>query len=122
MKRSALVLLTLAATLSVSTSRADWVMKVHRGQQVTEIPLVGVDEITYMERVVPAMVLVPAGSFTMGDGTAPCGVDERTVTLTRNFLLGQHEVTNSEYLEAIQWAYDQGYVTADPDSAKDNLV
>jgi len=121
MKRSLLTLLALAVIFGVSTSQADWVMKVQRGTNVTEIPLVGVDEITYVERVVPAMVLVPAGSFTMGDGTAPCGVDERTVTLTRSFLLGQHEVTNSQYMEALQWAYDNGHVTANPDSVQDNL-
>ncbi len=67
------------------------------------------------------MVLVPAGSFIMGDGAAPCGVDEREITLTRDFYLGQHEVTNQEYLEAVQWAHDHGYVTATTSSVRDNL-
>ena len=121
MKRYLLALLVLAATFGASTSQADWRMLIHRGQNVTEVSLVGVDSITYVQRVVPAMVLVPAGSFVMGDGTATCGVDERTVTLTRSFLLGQHEVTNSEYMEALQWAFDHGQVTADADSVHDNL-
>lgn len=56
------------------------------------------------------MVLVPAGTFIMGDGVAVCGQGEREVTLSRSFYLGQHEVTNQEYLDALQWAYDQGHV------------
>jgi formylglycine-generating enzyme required for sulfatase activity len=121
MKRSVLALLAITALLVVSTSQADWRMRVHRGQNVEEISLVGVDSITYIERVVPTMVRVPAGSFVMGDGSATCGVDEHMVTLTHDFSLGQHEVTNSEYMEALQWAYDNGYVTADEDSVEDNL-
>ena len=58
----------------------------------------------------PEMVLVPAGSFTMGDGSAVCGVDERAVTLTRAFELSRYEVTNQQYLEAVQWAYLHGHV------------
>jgi len=54
------------------------------------------------------MVVVPAGIFIMGDGTAWCGADEREVTLTRPFCLGQHEVTNQEYLEAVQWRSSTG--------------
>ena len=68
-----------------------------------------------------AMVRVPAGSFTMGDGVAKCGEDEHAVTLTRDFLLGQHEVTNQEYLSGVQWAYDHGYVKATGSSIRDNL-
>jgi formylglycine-generating enzyme required for sulfatase activity len=67
------------------------------------------------------MVVVPAGTFIMGDGVADCGVDEHDVTLTRDFVLGQHEVTNQEYLDAVQWAYDHGYVTATTSSVRDNL-
>ncbi len=67
------------------------------------------------------MVLVPAGSFVMGDGLADCGVAERNVTLTRDFYLGPCEVTNQEYLDAVQWAYDNGYVTATMSSVQDNL-
>lgn len=69
----------------------------------------------------PGMVLVPAGTFIMGDGVAGCGVDEREVTLTNDFYLGQHEVTNQEYMEAVQWAYDHGYVTATTSSVRDTM-
>ena len=71
------------------------------------------------------MALVPHGIFIMGDGdpSTYCGYFEREVTLTRSFYLGQHEVTNREYLEAVQWAYDQGYVyVIEPlTSLRDNL-
>ncbi len=68
-----------------------------------------------------AMSLVPAGTFTMGHGEASCGGQQREVTLTHSFYLGQHEVTNQEYRDALQWAYDHGYVTATADSVNDNL-
>jgi formylglycine-generating enzyme required for sulfatase activity len=67
------------------------------------------------------MITVPAGSFIMGDGVAYCGVDEREVTLTHDFYLGQHEVTNQEYVEALQWALDHNYVMATSSSVTDNL-
>jgi formylglycine-generating enzyme required for sulfatase activity len=69
----------------------------------------------------PEMIRVPAGVFTMGDGAALCAEDQREVTLTRDFYLGQHEVTNQEYMEAVQWAYDSGYVTATTASVQDKL-
>ena len=69
----------------------------------------------------PEVVLVQAGSFTMGDGLAGCGVDEHEVTLTHDFHLCQHQVTNQEYLDAVQWAYDHGYVTATASSVQDSL-
>jgi formylglycine-generating enzyme required for sulfatase activity len=70
---------------------------------------------------IPEMVTVPAGTFTMGDGVAFCGVSQREVTLTHSFYLGQYEVTNQEYRDALQWAYDKGYVTATSDTVWDNL-
>ena len=71
--------------------------------------------------VAPESVLVPAGSFTMGDGTSYCGIDERDVTLTRDFRLFQHEVTNEEYVEALQWAYDNAYVTVTRSAVLDDM-
>jgi len=69
----------------------------------------------------PPVVSVPVGTFTMGDGAAFCGIDEREVTLTHPFDLGQYEVTNRQYRDALQWAYDEGYVTATSLSVNDNL-
>ncbi len=58
----------------------------------------------------PEMILVPAGTFMMGQVGVAEPVHE--VTLTNDFLLGRTEVTNAQYLEALQWAYDNGHVTA----------
>ena len=69
----------------------------------------------------PEMLTVPAGSFIMGDGSATCGLDERTVTLTHAFRLSRYEITNREYLDAVQWAYLHGYVTVTASSVLDNL-
>jgi formylglycine-generating enzyme required for sulfatase activity len=69
----------------------------------------------------PDLVLVPHGSFLMGDGEAYCGEDERVVSLTRDFELGRYEITNEEFITWVQWAYDQGYVTATSSSVQDNL-
>ena len=70
----------------------------------------------------PDVLLVPAGTFTMGDGQEGYGGEcEHEVTLTRSFWLGQYEVTNQQYIEAVQWAYDRGFVTATSSSVSDNL-
>lgn len=69
----------------------------------------------------PGMVRVAAGSFVMGDGESQCGTDQRHVTITRDFYLGLHEVTNQQYLEAVQWAYDRGHVSANVSSVHDAL-
>ncbi|MDP2359755.1 MAG: SUMF1/EgtB/PvdO family nonheme iron enzyme [bacterium] len=59
--------------------------------------------------VTSRMILVPAGTFTMGQtGVA---VPTHEVTLTRSFLLDRTEVTNEQYRVALQWAYNQGLVT-----------
>jgi formylglycine-generating enzyme required for sulfatase activity len=100
-------------------------MRVHQSGKITQFALSSVDSVTFdatfQDSLVPIMVTVPAGTFTMGDGVASCGVEERVVTLTRDFYLGRHEVTNQEYMMAVQWAYDNGYVTATTTSVQDNL-
>ncbi len=67
-----------------------------------------------------AMVLVPPGTFMMGDGIALCGVDEHQVTLTSRFYFRQYEVTNQEYRDAVQWAWEQGYVFVNSEYVEDN--
>ncbi len=66
-------------------------------------------------------VQVPAGSFLMGDGTAFCGVDQRPVTLGRDFWIGRFEVTNEEYRLLLEWAHRRGYAGASATSAWDQL-
>ena len=61
-------------------------------------------------------VLIPAGNFMMG---SPIDEDLRgsdetrhLVTLTTPFHMLATEVTNTQYAELAQWAYDNGYCTA----------
>ena len=57
----------------------------------------------------PEMIAIPAGQFMMGQtGVA---TPEHQVTLTHNFLLGRTEVTNQQFLDALNWANTRGYVT-----------
>jgi formylglycine-generating enzyme required for sulfatase activity len=55
------------------------------------------------------MVLIPAGQFMMGQ--AGVATPEHEVTLTNDFLLGCAEVTNAQYLEALNWAQALGLVS-----------
>jgi formylglycine-generating enzyme required for sulfatase activity len=55
------------------------------------------------------MTVVPAGSFMMGQ--AGVAEPEHEVTLTHGFLLGTTEITNQQYLEALNWAQAQGLVS-----------
>jgi formylglycine-generating enzyme required for sulfatase activity len=58
-------------------------------------------------------ILVHAGTFTMGQLGA--AMPEHPVTLTESFYLAEHEVTNLEYLGALQWAYENALVTVEGD-------
>ena len=55
------------------------------------------------------MIPVPSGTFTMGSGDGACQIVHE-VTLTNSFSIGKHEVTNQEYIKALQWAHDRGLV------------
>ncbi|MCK4412020.1 MAG: SUMF1/EgtB/PvdO family nonheme iron enzyme [Candidatus Eisenbacteria sp.] len=119
MRRCILVLMGLVFVLGATASQGEWKMRVEHATGADELALSDVDNITFHDR--PRMVAVPAGVFTMGDGESYCGVNERQVTLTRDFYLSCHEITNRQYMHALQWAYDHGYVTATTGSADDNL-
>jgi formylglycine-generating enzyme required for sulfatase activity len=67
------------------------------------------------------MTLIPAGTFMMG-GCYPNGVPVHQIILTHDFYLGTHEVTNEEYRVAVQWAYEQGLVTATSVTVQDHGV
>jgi formylglycine-generating enzyme required for sulfatase activity len=119
MKRHAVLILAVSVLIGPSAGRAEWKMRVHHDGTVEEFLVSDIDSITFTESM--PMVLVPAGVFLMGDGAAYCGVDEHEVTLTRSFWIGQTEVTNQVFVTALQWAYDNGYVTASADSVGDNM-
>jgi len=116
-----MVMLGMALAMGAAASQGEWKMYVHEGANVTEFAVSAIDSLTFAGDPAPPMVLVPAGVFIMGDGAAFCGQDEHEVTLTRDFFLCQHEVTNQEYREAVQWAYDHAYVTVTTQGVEDNL-
>jgi formylglycine-generating enzyme required for sulfatase activity len=70
-------------------------------------------------------VSISAGTFTMGSPTDEPGrynnEPQHQVTLTHGFDIQAREVTNQQYMELAQWAYDQGHVTADGSYLYDNL-
>jgi formylglycine-generating enzyme required for sulfatase activity len=72
-------------------------------------------------------VLIDAGSFVMGSPEDEPGHDswgdetQHTVTLTTAFYMSTTEVTNEQYREMAQWAYDNGYCTASSSSLQDAL-
>ncbi|MFC1573004.1 formylglycine-generating enzyme family protein [Candidatus Eisenbacteria bacterium] len=122
MTRRIILILGLVLAICATASQGEWKMRIHKGGNIDEHLCADIDSVTFIDVFAPPpMVTVPAGVFIMGDGVASCGVDEHEVTLTRDFYLGQHEVTNQEYLEAVQWAYDHGYVTATTSSVQDSL-
>ncbi len=118
-----MVVLALALICGATESRGEWTMWIHRGGDVTRFVVADIDSLTFDNDTlaVPPMVAVPAGQFTMGDGLASCGTQQHQVTLTRGFRLGKGEVTNQEYLAALQWAYDREYVIATSSLVQDNL-
>jgi formylglycine-generating enzyme required for sulfatase activity len=124
MARRILWILGLATVVSASTSagQATWKMSVHRGSHVDTYNIADVDSITIHQAVVPAnMATVPPGTFVIGDGVAQCGQSQHEVVLTHAFTLGKYEVTNQQYLDALQWAFDQGYATVGGGVVRDNL-
>ncbi len=71
------------------------------------------------------MVLIRSGSFAVGSpADEPFRSDDEAqhwAHLTRDFSISETEVTNQEYLDAVQWAYNHGYVTATGFAVQDNL-
>ena len=65
----------------------------------------------------PAPYSMPM-TFTMG---STVGTDEtpHEVILTERYLIFETEVTNGQYLEALQWAFDHGYVSVTSDTVFD---
>ncbi len=59
------------------------------------------------------MILVPAGSFQMGDthgGYGSMAHPAHTVNLS-SFYIGKYEVTHQEVIDVFNWAYQQGYIS-----------
>jgi formylglycine-generating enzyme required for sulfatase activity len=66
---------------------------------------------------IPAgFVSIPPGTFMMGSPTTELlrqtNETQHQVTLTHGFFMQTTKVTNQQYMEMAQWAYDHGYATA----------
>ncbi len=70
-------------------------------------------------------VAIEPGTFLMGSPTyeslRSTDETEHQVTLTHGLYVQVVEVTNQQYMDLAQWAYDQGYVTATSAGLGDNL-
>lgn len=99
-------------------------MQVHQGGQTEEFVVSDIDSLTFYEDP-SGWVLIPAGTFTMGSPEDEYGrVDDEvqhTVTLTTPVEMFATEVTNEQYVDLAQWAYDLGYCTASSSSLSDAL-
>ena len=88
-----MTILSLALLLTPSLALGDviWTMRIHKGVAIEEHSLVDIDSLTFhsyeYSHPVP-MVLVPHGTFEMGDGVSGCGMDEHLVTLTNDAWYG----------------------------------
>ncbi len=54
------------------------------------------------------MIPVPEGSFVMGREAWPEAEPEHGVTLSRSFELSRFEITNAQYIDMLNWAWEQG--------------
>jgi formylglycine-generating enzyme required for sulfatase activity len=81
----------------------------------------------YTEGLLDGFMSIPPGIFTMGSPEDEPGHDsisdeaQHQVTLTHGICVQTTEVTNQQYMELAQWAYDQGHATVDGSSLLDNL-
>jgi formylglycine-generating enzyme required for sulfatase activity len=70
-------------------------------------------------------VAIAPGTFMMGSPTTELlrstNETQHQVTLTHGIYVQAIEVTNQQYMELAQWAYDHGYATATSASLSDNL-
>ncbi|MCP4545974.1 MAG: SUMF1/EgtB/PvdO family nonheme iron enzyme [bacterium] len=65
------------------------------------------------------MIPFPAGSFVMGDDNlGGSSSPEHMITISHDFQISKFETTNLEYLEAVQWAHDNGYVSVTENSVQ----
>ena len=74
----------------------------------------------------PGFITLSAGTFMMGAQTGEPGSQgsefpRHETTLSRSFHIQTTEVSNQQYLEAVQWAVDNGYAIATPRSVRDAL-
>jgi formylglycine-generating enzyme required for sulfatase activity len=110
------LILGLFVVFGASVSQGEWKMRIHKGATVEEHALADVDSLTFYDA--PSMVLIPAGTFTMGSPTSEPGRSsdevQHQVTLTHPIYVSTYEATQSEWQAVMGW--NESYVlgTAKP--------
>lgn len=101
------------------TAEGDLGMGIPPGEHTISVDLGALGEIASIDaqfRVAAdatRLIRIPAGQFMMGEDSL--NSPEHLVTLTRDFALGRTEVSNAEYLEALNWAQSQGLIEVEND-------
>ncbi|MDZ7859078.1 MAG: SUMF1/EgtB/PvdO family nonheme iron enzyme [Candidatus Krumholzibacteriota bacterium] len=85
----------------------------------------GSESITIEVTMPEGFVLIPADTFTMGspadEPSRSSNETQHAVTLTNDYYMSETEITNQQYADMAQWAYDNGHCTATSLSLQDNL-
>jgi len=116
---------------SAAPGRGDWRRE---GLGITEVPVAGAGErtVNFSPRPAPCFyrvaavlgpegfVVVPAGTFQMGDSFSEAAANERPVhpVEVSAFLLQARETTKAEWDEVYAWALAHGYDFGSPGSGK----
>ena len=99
--------LGLCLVFGASVSQGEWMMRVYQGATVEERALADIDSLTFYNAPLAGMVLIPAGTFTMGSpGNEPGRESDEVphqVTLTHAMYVSTYEVTQSEWLAVMGW-------------------
>ena len=74
--------------------------------------------ISQPEVLKPEMILVPAGTFQMGNQDFSNARPVHEVTLTNDFYMGKYEITNQQYADMLNYAWSKGYLNKDELSEK----
>jgi len=77
-----------------------------------------------MRAVPEGYALIPAGTFMMGSPTDEwfrrTDETQHEVTLSKSFWIGITEVTNKQMRAVMQWAFDNGMITATPETVRNS--
>jgi formylglycine-generating enzyme required for sulfatase activity len=86
--------------------------------------LAGGETLTFVSAYIH-LVPILSGSFVMGSPEDELGhhvyETQHNVTLTTDFFMSATEVTNKQYANLAQWAFDNGYCNASSSGVTDNL-
>lgn len=68
------------------------------------------------------MASVPPGDFIEGDAITQRCESTRRVTITDDFGIGTHEITNAQYIAGLNWALDAGLIAVTPQAVIETSI